>query len=651
MPQERPLPFFDDRTVPDRYCDLILTGGVTSAVAYPPAIFALASVYRLHSIGGTSSGAGAAALAAAAEYRRRHGGSDGFQCLLERTAEVADLQQGRVRLSWLFQPEARKQRLFDAVAPGFAAARGMGPRLLRGLLGSYAAAPLLAFVLVALAGVALAAWIASPTWAVQLVLLAFGALALIAAGVAWVIAIWLDFRHVVDDDFGLCSGIAETGSDHPPPFTDWLHELIQEVAALPKDRPLTFGDLARAPGAPKDTFGGGEPRDAQSIRLQMYAANVTYGRPIVLPHDVGDAASGHPPFCFRVSEMEKLFPPEVVKHLSDHGQALPRGSAIFEPPLADDDGDDVLRILPTAELPVLVAVRMSVSFPILFSAVPLWVLDDGDGPVAVYRRCLIADGGLCSGFPIHLFDSPIPEWPTFGISMVDLPDRPGMEQQTLDEQKAMMLRAIELPQRHTERTKRYLHTFDDPDRGGLWRFGAYVWAIFSTIRHWTEELLVEQPGVRDRVVRLGLAPGIGGLNILMSGEQIRCLAEVGGEAAKRLLERYARPANAAGVAQGWSEHRWVRFNLLKGCLQDYLAGLATSAAGGRFAQPLAQQIREAVQAAPLAGEAPLQPAQAAALEGALAALLEAERLFGAASAIEQPYQPSPRPNLRIRPSR
>jgi Asp-tRNA(Asn)/Glu-tRNA(Gln) amidotransferase A subunit family amidase len=40
----------------DRFCDLILTGGVTRAVAYPGMVVTLASVYRFHSIGGSSSG-------------------------------------------------------------------------------------------------------------------------------------------------------------------------------------------------------------------------------------------------------------------------------------------------------------------------------------------------------------------------------------------------------------------------------------------------------------------------------------------------------------------------------------------------------------------------------------------------------------------
>ena len=28
-----------------------------------------------------------------------------------------------------------------------------------------------------------------------------------------------------------------------------------------------------------------------------------------------------------------------------------------------------------------------------------------------------SDGGICSNFPLHLFDSPLPRWPTFGLNL------------------------------------------------------------------------------------------------------------------------------------------------------------------------------------------------------------------------------------------
>jgi len=52
------------KTVADKYCDLVMKGGITSGIVYPNAVLALAREYRFKSIGGTSAGAIAAALGA-----------------------------------------------------------------------------------------------------------------------------------------------------------------------------------------------------------------------------------------------------------------------------------------------------------------------------------------------------------------------------------------------------------------------------------------------------------------------------------------------------------------------------------------------------------------------------------------------------------
>jgi hypothetical protein len=69
---------------------------------------------------------------------------------------------------------------------------------------------------------------------------------------------------------------------------------------------------------------------------------------------------------------------------------------------------------------------MSLSFPILLSAVPLYAYDQEaecefreQHPPA---RCWFSDGGICSNFPMHFFDSPLPRWPTFGITLVPKPE-------------------------------------------------------------------------------------------------------------------------------------------------------------------------------------------------------------------------------------
>jgi hypothetical protein len=117
----RDLLHFTDLAPGDRFCDLILTGGVTSAVAYPGLVAVLASSYRFHAIGGSSSGAGIAAIAAAAEYRRRHGSAEGFRVMLERLQALAEEDRlNRTRLLHLFQPARGHRLLFNLLKRAFA---------------------------------------------------------------------------------------------------------------------------------------------------------------------------------------------------------------------------------------------------------------------------------------------------------------------------------------------------------------------------------------------------------------------------------------------------------------------------------------------------------------------------------------------------
>src|SRR5258707_15374693 len=51
---------------PEKICDIVLKGGITSGVVYPLALVSLAEKYRFSNIGGTSAGAVAAVAAAAA---------------------------------------------------------------------------------------------------------------------------------------------------------------------------------------------------------------------------------------------------------------------------------------------------------------------------------------------------------------------------------------------------------------------------------------------------------------------------------------------------------------------------------------------------------------------------------------------------------
>lgn len=625
------LPGFDDQAPADRFCDLVLTGGVTSAIAYPGVIHSLAQAYRFHAIGGSSSGAGSAALAAAAEYRRRHGSSEGFRTLLRRTAAVRDDYAGRTGLAWLFQPEARHARLFSALLPVFAGPKGrvggllgpLGPLarayagpLMLGLAAG-AALPLAAGVSI---GAGLWGWIFAACITAPLGALSFAADALRK-----------DLETAANTDYGLCSGQqCEPGAPHPP-LTAWLHELLQDIAGLPPAQPLTFADLHSAPGGPQALLGDRHPAGERAIELRMFASNVTLKRPLLLPQQDGDE-----PLCFRASEMLQLFPPEVVQHMQRHG-----GPA--------DPHDADLFMLPQAQLPVVVAARMSVSFPVLFSAVPLWQrVGDGRG----WRRLLIVDGALCSGFPIHFFDSPIPAWPTFGVALHE--DGGGLNGPPKHHPAWAWV-----PQRHDEMPPDDEQRFEaqrfDTQRPGredapLRRLGGFAWAAFCTIRDWNDAELARLPGVRERVAHIALPEGVGGLNVLMSADEIRWLAMRGGDAGRLLLQRFSSPGPGGAQAQGWREHRWVRFNVLHECLHESLVGLSRAAQYATHARPLREQLRDALREPALQADDPrtLRPAEAAALERTLDALLQIERAL-TPPPMELPYQPQPRPQLRIRP--
>jgi predicted acylesterase/phospholipase RssA len=689
LPRE-PLPGFEDRAPRGRYCDLILTGGVTSSIAYPPAIFALAMAYRFNSIGGASSGAGAAALAAAAEFRRRHGSSDGFRIMLERAASVADDVNGKTRLAWLFQPEKENERLFDALLPGFAKPSGKLMALVRGVICAYATS----WAVLAIAIVLAILWFGALIWAGHIArpyafLIGAGATLLCLAiilGAVFVLAA-RDVGRLVRHDYGLCSG-TRSGAAPFPPFTDWLHSLIQEIAGRKADdRPLTFADLAAAPGSPRETLNDPNPVGVASINLQMFTANVTHGRPYVFPQK-GDEEDDRELY-FRLSEMRRLFPPDVVRYMEidpDTGQSneyrgparpAPARAKVFpssgfhwllsllmgKSPVVGSREEPMYR-LPTKHLPILVATRMSISFPVLFSAVPLWILDKRDKQNHVFRRCLFCDGGICSNFPIHLFDSAIPPWPTFGISLHEIPTSkerpPKLPSSSPTQEQEDYYGDVWLPKNHLELGEDHWNEFEtEPEP--IERLYGFFSALASTAINWSDATLARLPGVRERVVQVGLRSGIGGLNILMKEQDIRGLADLGREAALKLIRRFAFPvARSSGeLSDGWNEHRWVRLNVMRDSLARSLAGLTWAASQPGSGKPLRDVIRQAIdepilksdrdEAAPATdNDSQLLAAQAAALEGVLDALMQAERALNRPT-VGQPYKPLPRPVMRVRP--
>jgi NTE family protein len=147
-------------------------------------------------------------------------------------------------------------------------------------------------------------------------------------------------------------------------FEEWLSE---QLAASPLAKELgkselSFADVRRRDLPPRSELPeiSDEKYERATYRLHVIGSDVTSGRMVILPDDLPD-------------------------YEDEKGQAF------------DRDG-----------FPIVEAVRMSMSYPFLFTPV---VLHKGGKPYYV------VDGGLLSNFPIWLFDSPNPKRPTWGFRL------------------------------------------------------------------------------------------------------------------------------------------------------------------------------------------------------------------------------------------
>jgi len=637
----------------DRFCDIVMEGGVTSGIIYASAVAELAKSYRFSSIGGSSIGAFAAALTAAAEYSRRRGSNVGFKLMEKLPTELAEEDdQNETRLMRMFRPQHGTRRLFKIFLASLDK-RSTFSRLVCGLteaIRQYWRAVLLALVATAglvLSGPLVLTWLGWSTpppygfhmrvvglgsWILALLIaLAFAVALTLLLGIAW------DFRcELVPNGFGLCRGWSEEERMDSPDLTGFLHASIQLAAGRNPidDQPLTFADLRDAPDRPTNVLGQRSIGDAPpSINLQVYSTNLAHGRPYRFPLDPADDMGR---LLFRVDDLKPYFPQPILNHLV--GYALPYRPQTFSDPKVSAETKQYFE-LPTDQLPIVVAARLAMSFPLLISAVPLWAIDY-EAPINMrgFARCWMSDGGLCSNFPIHLFDSFVPKWPTFGIALQNRGKyRP-------DE-------CVWLPEKHYEGRGDTWDRFAE-SKQPLGRLAGFLVSLWLAAWRWNDATMMRMPGVRDRVVRIFLEEGEGGVNIKMSKRAIDALTQKYGKpAAGAFLRKFADDGSP-----GWPEHRWVRFNRLLIALRQQIKGFKFAADLDRYTQPLSAQIDDSRKTAPLRGSArgcpspseqPLGHDQARELKVLLAALSELEASFHEAGD-HGPYVALPRPSLRVR---
>lgn len=315
-------------------------------------------------------------------------------------------------------------------------------------------------------------------------------------GIGLVVAILRDLGQIPTNDFGLCSGL---GQENLPALTPWLADLLDDLAGRsPSGPPVTFGDLA-----------------AGGVRLELMTTNLTQRRPHRIPWARPET------FFYDPQVFRTFFPERVAQHLDDH-----------PPPPPEDEREtrewrllcnllEPLRPLPPpADLPIVVAARLSLSFPVLLSALPLWAIDwsrkHNQDAMAAWRRwlrehpdqptpgedaplehpqaeiCWFSDGGISSNFPIHFFDAPLPLRPTFAINLRDFhPDH----LQSSDETKN-----VYLPEGSGGGLLEWWYAY--PDTNGFARLRAFVESIVRTMQNRVDEAQMRVSGYRDRVVHV-----------------------------------------------------------------------------------------------------------------------------------------------------
>jgi predicted acylesterase/phospholipase RssA len=549
-------------TEPPLECDLVMKGGITSGVVYPLAVCELAKVYRLRSVGGSSAGAIAAAAAAAAELGRLQGG---FEKLAALPRDLTAPVNGRdSRLFTLFQPQPAMRSLFRLVTAGLgktglARTTAMVGAALRAWPG-YAVAGVALGALVVLAGFLLGG---PAQWVCLLAGLVLALLGL-AAGIGFGI-----YRHVSGmpaAGFGLSSGATPPGATAPA-LTPWLHQTFQELAGRTvDDPPLTFGDLERA-----------------GITLKLMTTNLSRRQPLAMPW----GGSG---YYFDPTHFRTLFPEAVVARMETPSVAATVQTATVQQWHAALEAEHArpLRPFPApADLPVVVAVRMSLSFPGLISAVPLHAVDlmrpgnrqrrtaaqewrqahptatPAEGAAALpkleLQRNWFSDGGICANLPLHFFDSALPRRPTFAIDLAGFPpDRVKADDE---------LENSYLPVTNSSGLSRRQSVWSETGVGALKQFFS---SIVDTARTWVDAAQLSMPGYRDRIVTVFHDHTEGGMNLNMEEHTVLALSTRGAGAATRLVDRFAGDQPGVVPAAGWDNHRWLRFRAATAAFSDTL---------------------------------------------------------------------------------
>jgi predicted acylesterase/phospholipase RssA len=335
----------------------------------------------------------------------------------------------------------------------------------------------------------------------------------------------------------------------------WLHDCLNALAGLPAEEVLRFGHLWAGLDYHEERRRRGrdvtewklmsEQKDRRLVNLELMATDLTRQRPFRFPLDP-NSEDDPEQLWVCVDQLRdgdsQMFPEPILQALLEAESCR----------VCDRHGEELtLHKLPQPwDLPVIFAVRISMSLPALFKAVRLYrvrrpsaiqddlgrtLIDHGQAltllsPLDSAQELWFSDGGITSNFPVHFFDNPLPRWPTvslnLGVHPREAPHQDVWHPQDWDD---LSIPAKELG-------------------GSGWGFGK---AIFNTAMSWRDSMQSALPGYRNRIAQVRTSPGEGGTNLFMPREIIASMALRGALAGARLRIRFSDDGQ-------WSRFRWLR---------------------------------------------------------------------------------------------
>jgi hypothetical protein len=295
-------------------------------------------------------------------------------------------------------------------------------------------------------------------------------------------------------------------------------------------------------------LGMSQRTDERLVNLELMTTDLTRRRPYRFPL-AACAPDSADQLWLDPTELadgdEALFPATVLAALSEGERR----------DVVDRQGvrHTLVRLPDPWDLPVIFAVRLSMSLPVLFQAVRMYRLAvptpvqddfgrellDSDSPLCwpetsgVADEVWFSDGGITSNFPVHFFDASLPRWPTVSLNLGEHPESAPHQD-------------VSLPQ--------------DWDVGNLpvqpltdsgLSLGT---GVFDTAMSWRDNMQSAMPGYRNRIAQVRTRPDEGGANLFMSRSAVASLALRGALAGARLRTRFGNPHQ-------WDRFRWLRLRV------------------------------------------------------------------------------------------